>query len=57
VDVRGYFQWSILDNLEWHEGYKYRMGLVHVDFVTFKRTLKESAKWYSEVIRTNGGNL
>lgn len=57
VDVRGYFHWSIMDNFEWAEGYKHRFGLVHVDFETQKRTLKDSAFWYREVIRTNGGAL
>ncbi len=54
VDIRGYFQWSIMDNFEWAEGYKHRFGLVHVDFTTQKRTLKNSAHWYRELIRTNG---
>ena len=57
VDVRGYFQWSILDNFEWAEGYKHRFGLVHVDYATQKRTPKDSAHWYREVIRTNGASL
>lgn len=57
VDVRGYFQWSIMDNFEWAEGYRSRFGLVHVDYETQKRTLKDSAYWYREVIRTNGGRL
>jgi len=57
VDVRGYFQWSIMDNFEWAEGYKHRFGLIHVDFATQKRTLKESAHWYREVIKTNGASL
>ncbi len=57
VDVRGYFAWSLMDNFEWQEGYKHRFGLVHVDFVTQKRTLKESAHWYREVIQTNGQAL
>ena len=57
VDVRGYFQWSIMDNFEWAEGYKHRFGLVHVDYETQKRTLKDSAYWYREVIRSNGANL
>lgn len=57
VDIRGYFHWSIMDNFEWAEGYKHRFGLVHVDFETQKRTLKDSAYWYQEVIRSNGASL
>jgi len=54
VDVRGYFHWSILDNFEWAEGYKERFGLIHVDYQTQKRTLKDSAHWYRRVIESNG---
>lgn len=57
VDVRGYFAWSLLDNYEWAEGYSKRFGLVHVDFASQKRTLKESARFYGEVIATNGEAL
>ncbi len=57
VLIDGYFHWSFMDNFEWAEGYRHRFGLVHVDFATQKRTLKDSAKWYSEVIRTNGANI
>ena len=54
VNVRGYFAWSLLDNLEWSHGFTKRFGIVHVDFATLKRTLKRSAHVYREVIR-NGG--
>jgi beta-glucosidase len=54
VDVRGYFQWSILDNFEWAEGYKMRFGLVHVDYQTLKRTPKASYWWYRDVIARGG---
>src|SRR5207253_2753857 len=54
VDVRGYFVWSLLDNLEWSHGFTKRFGIVHVNFATLERTLKESAKFYREVVRTNG---
>jgi beta-glucosidase len=52
--VRGYHHWSLLDNFEWSEGFKQRFGLVHVDFEGGqKRTLKDSANWYSKVIAAN----
>ncbi len=57
VRIDGYFHWSILDNFEWAEGYKHRFGLIHVDYETQKRTLKDSAFWYREVIKTNGASL
>jgi beta-glucosidase len=57
VPVRGYFHWSLLDNFEWAHGYKQRFGLVHVDFATQKRTPKDSARWYREVIASNGSRL
>ncbi len=54
VPVRGYFVWSLLDNFEWVYGYSRRFGLVYVDFETRQRILKDSARWYENVIRTNG---
>ncbi len=57
VPVEGYFAWSLMDNFEWAEGYRYRFGLVHVDYATQQRTLKDSAHWYRDVIRTNGAGI
>ena len=57
VDIRGYFAWSIMDNFEWAEGYAERFGLIHVDYATQKRTPKDSAYWYRDVIRSNGKSL
>jgi beta-glucosidase len=57
VPVLGYFHWSLMDNFEWQQGYKQRFGLIHVDYATQRRTPKDSAEWYAEVIRTNGSSL
>ena len=54
VDIRGYYQWSLLDNFEWALGFDKRFGLVHVDFDTLERTPRDSAYWYREVIKANG---
>ncbi|MEP6880996.1 MAG: family 1 glycosylhydrolase, partial [Dokdonella sp.] len=56
-DLRGYFAWSLLDNLEWSLGYSKRFGIIHVDFETQTRTLKDSAKLYAKVIASNGRHL
>jgi beta-glucosidase len=47
VDVRGFFLWSMLDNFEWSYGYSKRFGIVHVDYATQERRLKDSAHWYA----------
>ncbi|WP_406341915.1 GH1 family beta-glucosidase [Streptomyces sp. NBC_00648] len=51
VDVRGYFVWSLTDNIEWIEGAAQRFGLVHVDYRTLRRTPKDSYRWYRDVIQ------
>jgi beta-glucosidase len=55
--VKGYYQWSLMDNFEWALGYEKRFGIVHVDFDTQKRTIKDSGYWYADVIATNGKEI
>ena len=57
VNLRGYFTWSILDNLEWAEGYSARFGLIRVDYATQARLPKQSYYWYRDVIARNGLEL
>ncbi|GHJ47827.1 beta-glucosidase [Catellatospora sp. TT07R-123] len=54
ADLRGYLAWSLMDNYEWGYGYGKRFGIVHVDYDTQRRILKDSARWYAEVIGRNG---
>jgi beta-glucosidase len=57
VPLRGYFAWSLLDNFEWSHGYSKRFGIIHVDFRTQRRTPKASARFYANVIASNGAIL
>jgi beta-glucosidase len=52
VPVNGYFVWSLFDNFEWARGYAQRFGIVHVDFATQERLVKESGRWYAQLARS-----
>jgi beta-glucosidase len=53
VPIQGYFVWSLLDNFEWALGYRPRFGLIHVDFETQERVIKDSGYWFSSVAQSN----
>lgn len=53
VPLRGYFVWSLMDNFEWALGYTKRFGIIHVDYETQQRTLKDSARYYQRVLQAN----
>ena len=54
VNVRAYYAWSLLDNYEWAFGYAKRFGIVHVDYATQVRTIKDSGYRYRDIIAANG---
>ncbi len=55
--VQGYFHWSLMDNFEWALAYTRRFGLIHVDYQTQTRTIKQSGHWYARVIQSHGETL
>jgi beta-glucosidase len=46
--VRGYVQWSLLDNVEELLGARPKLEIAEVDRTTFARTAKPSRDWYAE---------
>ena len=52
VPLRGYFVWSLLDNFEWAHGYAHRFGVLHVDFDTLERHVRDSGRFFGSVARS-----
>ncbi|MBS1666182.1 MAG: beta-glucosidase [Bacteroidetes bacterium] len=50
MNIKGYFAWTLTDNFEWAEGYHARFGLIHVDFKTQLRTIKNSGYWFRDLL-------
>ncbi|MBC7284190.1 GH1 family beta-glucosidase [Hoeflea sp.] len=53
--LKGYFAWSLMDNYEWAEGYSMRFGIVHVDYQSQVRTIKQSGYWYRDLMAAHDG--
>jgi beta-glucosidase len=54
VPLKGYFVWSLMDNFEWGHGYSKRFGVVHVDYASQQRRVKDSGRWYADLIHRHG---
>ena len=52
VNLLGYLYWSLIDNYEWDKGFSPRFGLIEVDYNTYKRSVRESAKKFSQVCKS-----
>ena len=51
VKVAGYFVWTLTDNFEWAEGFYPRFGLIHTNFKTQERIIKQSGHWYKQFLQ------
>ncbi|HHV11579.1 MAG TPA: glycoside hydrolase family 1 protein [Clostridiales bacterium] len=45
-----YYHWCFCDNFEWIEGESSRFGLVHTNYETQERTIKNSGEFYIKII-------
>jgi beta-glucosidase len=54
VDLRGWYVWALLDTWEFSLGFKGRFGLIHVDYESQRRTVKDSGRWFAQVMANNG---
>lgn len=55
MPLKGYYLWSLMDNFEWAYGYSKRFGIIYIDYENKqRRILKDSARWYQELIAQNG---
>ena len=52
VNVIGYLYWSLMDNFEWAQGFAPRFGLIDINYNTYQRTVRESAKKFAKVCQT-----
>ena len=52
--IERYYHWSFIDNFEWREGEAARFGIVHCDYETQTRTVKDSGRLYSSIIKNKG---
>ncbi len=57
INVRGYVHWTLTDNFEWAKGFNPRFGLVHIDYKTLDRKIKDSGKLYGKICGENMINL
>lgn len=54
LPIERYYHWCFTDNFEWAEGEAARFGLVHLDYETQVRTVRESGRFYADIIANHG---
>ncbi|MBI9102093.1 MAG: glycoside hydrolase family 1 protein [Spirochaetales bacterium] len=51
IDVQRYYHWSLLDNMEWDDGYGPRFGLIGINYENQERIIRRSAELYAAICR------
>lgn len=54
LPIERFYHWCFTDNFEWAEGEGPRFGLVHLDYETQQRTVRESGRFYADIIANHG---
>ncbi len=54
LPIERYYHWCFTDNWEWAEGEVPRFGLVELDYPTQRRTIKESGRFFADIIAERG---
>ncbi len=54
LPINRYYHWCFCDNFEWVEGESARFGLVHIDYESGDRRVKESGNFYTKKIEEHG---
>ena len=49
VKILGYIYWSLIDNYEWDKGFAPRFGLIEIDYNTYQRRIRDSARRFAQV--------
>lgn len=53
VNVKAYMHWSLADNFEWTNGFRYRFGLIKVDYSSKKLIRRKSAEVYRRIAESH----
>ncbi len=54
LPIQRYYHWTFIDNWEWAVGEAARFGLVHCDFETQERTMKDSGRFFAGIAADGG---
>ncbi len=54
LPIERFYHWCFTDNFEWADGEEPRFGLVELDYETQRRTVRESGRFYADIIANRG---